>query len=244
MTKIEGALTLGEHLAQLGDPEGPARPSLGKRAIYGVLNAALWIFAAGLAWFWAATGFVADIKIAGIALGLGAIWVALVLWGRSRRAGTIGPKTHFLLADDTQAIMAGLRRVAKTAVIDGNNLYHFGLTEDLGAAVLRRVAGQLRIDGCRVICFFDANIFYSLIENGDYPHDQRHDKGRLCRLFDIDLNELYIVPSGVQADRYILSTLRHMPISFAVTNDRFRDYAKSYACVDLKGSDQAAKVPV
>jgi len=109
--------------------------------------------------------------------------------------------------------------------------------------VLRRIAGQLRTEGYRVICFFDANIFYTLIENGDYPHDQRHDKGRLCRLFDIDLNELYIVPSGVQADRYILSTLRHMPISFAVTNDRFRDYAKSYASV-MKGDQWRKAVSI
>ena len=28
-----------------------------------------------------------------------------------------------------------------------------------------------------------------------------------------------------------MSTLRHLPISFAVSNDQFRDYAKSYKSV-------------
>ena len=43
-----------------------------------------------------------------------------------------------------------------------------------------------------------------------------------------------MVPSGVQADKYVLSSLKHLPISFAVTNDQFRDYAKTYASV-MKG---------
>jgi hypothetical protein len=40
-----------------------------------------------------------------------------------------------------------------------------------------------------------------------------------------------VVPSRVQADEYILEALKHLPISFAVTNDQFRDYAKKYPTV-------------
>jgi hypothetical protein len=45
------------------------------------------------------------------------------------------------------------------------------------------------------------------------------------------VNEIYIVPGGVQADQYILDCLKYLPYSFAVTNDRFRDYASKYPSV-------------
>jgi hypothetical protein len=48
-------------------------------------------------------------------------------------------------------------------------------------------------------------------------------------------DEIYVVPSGVQADKYILDCLKHLPISFTVSNDQFRDYTKKYPTV-MKGN--------
>ena len=50
-------------------------------------------------------------------------------------------------------------------------------------------------------------------------------------IFGLKEDEIYVVPSGVQADKYILECLKYMPISFAVTNDRFREYANQYPTV-------------
>jgi hypothetical protein len=43
--------------------------------------------------------------------------------------------------------------------------------------------------------------------------------------------KFYVVPGGVQADQYILDSLKFLPVSFAITNDRFRDYADRYPSV-------------
>ena len=53
----------------------------------------------------------------------------------------------------------------------------------------------------------------------------------LERVFGLSEDEIYVVPSGVQADKFILECLRYVPISFAVTNDRYRDYTNEYAAV-------------
>jgi hypothetical protein len=50
-------------------------------------------------------------------------------------------------------------------------------------------------------------------------------------IFGLRRDEIYVVPKGVQADKYVLDSLKHLPISFAVTNDQFRDYAKKYPTV-------------
>ncbi|MEN8841572.1 MAG: hypothetical protein ABF288_10680 [Octadecabacter sp.] len=169
-------------------------------------------------------------------LGLIALW-AFIAW--------VGPRAHvqrksltvehFLLADDRHGFMGKLEVDAKTVLFDGSNLYHFGVDQGLGAQPVRLIAKQLRVEGYRIVCFFDANIFYTLIENGAYPVDQRHELRGLLDLFGLSADETYVVPSGVQADRYILSSLKHLPKSFAVSNDQFRDYAKVYGD-EMKGS--------
>lgn len=50
----------------------------------------------------------------------------------------------------------------------------------------------------------------------------------LRRVFDLKPNEIYVVPSGTQADKFVIESVKHLPISFAVTNDRFRDYQTQY----------------
>ena len=163
---------------------------------------------------------------------VGWVLVSLAL----RRAPAVATKVaaHPLLAHDQQGFMAGLIRSRKTAILDGSNLYHFGLNEDIGPKAIALIARHLRADGYRVVCFFDANIHYRLIENGDAPQGQRHSVKSLVACFGLQLEEVYVVPSKQQADRFILDTLKHLPLSFAVSNDRFRDYAKHYPTV-MKG---------
>ena len=167
-----------------------------------------------------------------------AVFVALVgLW----LLGIIGlqgvgdtyqrPDAHMLLANDRLGFMPNLRLDAKTAVIDGSNIYHFGHDNGYDAQPLGGLAHQLRAEGYRIVCFFDANIFYTLRNHGAFPDAQSHSATLLQDIFGLRADEIYVVPSGVQADLYVLETLRHLPISFAVTNDRYRDYAKKYRAV-------------
>jgi hypothetical protein len=143
-------------------------------------------------------------------------------------------KPHSLLANDRQGFMRGLRLDAKTAIFDGSNVYHFGNDHGLDAQPLGMLAHRLREEGYRIVCFFDANIYHRLHEHGAFAKGTRHSVEILTDVFGLAANEIYVVPSGIQADRYILNALKHLPISFAVTNDKFRDYAKQYPDV-MKG---------
>jgi hypothetical protein len=142
---------------------------------------------------------------------------------------------HSLLANDHYGFMRDLRLDAKTAIIDGSNIYHFGHDNELDAGPLGMIAHQLRHEGYRIVCFLDANIYYRLNEHGAFPSNQAHSVSMLTDIFGLKPDEIYVVPSGVQADLYILNSLKHLPISFAVTNDRFRDYAKKFPTV-MKGN--------
>jgi hypothetical protein len=138
-------------------------------------------------------------------------------------------KTHFLFTSDKQRFMRHLKLANKTAIFDGNNIYHFGLHNDLGVTALAHLIAELRADGFRIICFFDANIFFTLQENGDFAKGrERFSVYVLERIFGLKHRETYVVPSGQQADHFIVETLSHLPIAFAVTNDRFKDYASHY----------------
>lgn len=221
--------TLGDALAARQTASHlSARHGWAGRVVFGVLNTAIWVGFVSLILWWVLADFSAAPALGIGLIGLGLAWIALAYWRRPIRARTA---PHFLLSHDQHGFMGDLRLDAKSAIIDGNNIYHFGLGEDLGADALRLVAKQLRAEGFRVVCFFDANIFYTLIENGALSGDQRHSRSLLTKVFGLDASEIYVVPSGVQADKYIMSTLRHLPISFAVSNDQFRDYAKSYKSV-------------
>ncbi|MEX0970768.1 MAG: hypothetical protein WD046_10030 [Paracoccaceae bacterium] len=140
-------------------------------------------------------------------------------------------KSHFLLENDRQGFMRALRLDAKTAIFDGSNIYHFGRANGLDAQPLGELAYKLRTEGYRIVCFFDANIFYTLNEHGAFPSSDNHSAALLHDIFGLARDEIYVVPSGVQADKYVLETLKHLPISFAVTNDQYRDYAQEYASV-------------
>jgi hypothetical protein len=138
---------------------------------------------------------------------------------------------HALLANDRLGIMRDLRLDAKTAIFDGSNIYHLGHEHGFDARPLGEIVAQLRDQGYRIVCFFDANIFFTLSAHGAFPSYQAHSMALLEDIFGLERNEIYVVPSGVQADKYILESLKHLPISFAITNDQYRDYAKDYSSV-------------
>ncbi|WP_198671136.1 hypothetical protein [Oceanibium sediminis] len=140
-------------------------------------------------------------------------------------------KKHFLLKDDRQGFMDGLRLDEKTAILDGSNIYHFGRKNGLDAQPLGEVAHRLRSQGYRIVCFFDANIFFTLVEHGAIRGEERHSLEIIEDIFGLEEDEIYVVRSGVQADKYILECLQYLPVSFAVTNDKFRDYAIQYQAV-------------
>lgn len=142
-----------------------------------------------------------------------------------------GKKQHFLLANDRQGFMRDLQLDEKTAVFDGSNIYHLGRAHKLDAQPLGEIVYLLRLQGYRIVCFFDANIFHTLGEHGAFPTGKRHSLALLERIFGLQKDEIYIVPGGVQADKYILECLKFMPISFAVSNDKYRDYASQYPTV-------------
>ena len=165
--------------------------------------------------------------IAPVIILLTALLIILFLVSRVFRVN----KQHFLLINDRQGFMHGLRLDEKTAVIDGSNIYHLGRENGLDSQPLGEIAHLLRSRGYRIVCFFDANIFHILCEHGAFRRDERHSLAMLNDIFGLNEDEIYVVPSGVQADKFILECLKYMPISFAVTNDRFRDYASQYPTV-------------
>ena len=125
--------------------------------------------------------------------------------------------------------MKALRLSDKTAVFNDSNIYHFGLENGVTRNSLTALVKELRAEGFRVVCFFNATIYFTLIENGEFQKgSQRFSINILQRLFGLEATEIYVVPSGVQVDQFILETLSLLPISFAVTNDRFRDYEANY----------------
>ena len=228
-------ITLGDILA----PVEPKKPRFNfgawlRKTVYTLLNLSLLtaISALPLWWFLARPDMDRNIMLVLLAT-LIALW--LFVYRRQRATNATHPKTHSLLANDRQGFMRDLRLDAKTVIFDGSNIYHFGHDNGLDAQPLGEIVHQLRAEGYRIVCFFDANIYYPLAEHGAFPSDQRHSVTMLEDVFGLRRDEIYVVPSGVQADKYVLDSLKHLPISFAVTNDQYRDYAKKYPTV-MKGN--------
>ena len=156
-------------------------------------------------------------------LGLGAMGVSFIIltvWFFSRRQNE-----HILTAHDSQGFVGSLNLDEKTAVFDGSNIYHFGLDRKVGRMALGAMAAALRSEGYRIVCFFDANIYFTLRENGALTQNSRKFSPHMLQeIFELKPTEIYVVPSGNQADVYVIEAIKNLPKSFAVTNDRFRDY--------------------
>ena len=227
------SITLGERL-QSNIPHS-ARLSFLKRLQYGLLRIAqfgvLVMFIALLLWHILTQP---EIDILPILIALACL-IASWLFFRNRLQKVMNsPPIHSLLAHDRQGFMRDLKLDAKTAVFDGSNIYHFGHDNGVDAQPLGLLAQQLRIEGYRIVCFFDANIFYTLQGHGAFTTDTTHSLDVLTDIFGLYPHEIYIVPSGTDADLYVLNTLKHLPISFAITNDQYRDYSKRFGDV-MKG---------
>ncbi|MBT8412367.1 MAG: hypothetical protein KJP02_11300 [Octadecabacter sp.] len=229
---------LGEKL--MPTPPAASRPQSagrGKRAFYYLAHVTLVTGVTCLPLWW-----VISRPEPSVAFGIGPL-LLVMLWlfvtltkdTAARLRKPAKPPLHPLLKGDKQGFMRRLRLDAKTVIIDGSNIYHFGLSHDLGTKPIALVARQLRAEGYRVVCFFDANIFYRLEEHGIIAKGQRHLQSILESLFGLRSDEIYVVPSGTDADEYILMSLKHLPLSFALTNDQYRDYAKRFAAV-MKGN--------
>ncbi|MBV1865717.1 MAG: hypothetical protein KUG74_14950 [Rhodobacteraceae bacterium] len=151
-----------------------------------------------------------------------AILSAVMLLALNRRKTR---SDNLLLNFDRQGFMKHLRLADKTALFDGNNIYHFGIKNGIGTTALWALVNTLRSEGYRIVCFFDANIYFTLRENSELKDPrERFSVLVLKEIFDLKPDEIYVVPSGHQADAFIVETLSVLPISFVVTNDRFRDY--------------------
>ena len=70
----------------------------------------------------------------------------LVVWRRLHFASPLHStsisKGHTLLANDRNGFMSHLRLDAKTAIIDGSNIYHFGHDNDVGTDIIRLLANS------------------------------------------------------------------------------------------------------
>lgn len=164
-----------------------------------------------------------------ILYGFAAAGLATVILLAITKAVANRPNPHFLFLHDQAQFMGKLRLSEKTVLFDGNNIYHFGLEHGVGAVALKTLVHELRNEGYRIVCFFDANIFYTLLENQAFINNgQRFSFSILEGVFGLKRFEIYVVPSGQQADLFIIETLSHLPISFAVTNDWFKDYQPAY----------------
>jgi len=228
-------ITLGDILA----PVEPKKPRFNfgvwlRNTVYTLLNFSLQtaIPVLPLWWFLMRPDMDRDIMLV-LLVALIALWLFVYRWRRATKA--THPKAHPLLANDRQGFMRELRLDEKTVILDGSNIYHFGHDNGLDAQPLGEIAHQLRAEGYRIVCFFDANIYYTLNEHGAFLSDQQHSLALLEDIFGLSRDEIYVVPSGAQADKYVLDSLKHLPISFAVTNDQFRDYAENYPTV-MKGN--------
>jgi len=232
-------ITLGDKLA----PVEPKKPGFNfgawlRHMVYTVLNFSLLtvISVLPMRWFLMRPDMNGNIMLALLAMLITA-WLLVYrrLQATKPRKKAKDIKIYSLLANDRQGFMRDLRLDAKTAIIDGSNIYHFGHDNGLDAQPLGLIAHQLRTEGYRIVCFFDANIFYTLMEHGAFSKGQHHSLEMLVDIFGLRRDEIYVVPSGAQADKYVLDSLKHLPISFAVSNDKFRDYAKKYPTV-MKGN--------
>jgi hypothetical protein len=209
-------ITLGERLSQ---------GSVKRRVLFRALNFVLFAFLLVLLFLWCLRQSDMD-----LVLFSSLISALIVFWFFVDRS-IFRSSRHFLLVNDHQGFMRDLRLNEKTAVFDGSNIYHLGHDNKLDAQPLGEIAHLLRSQGYRIVCFFDANVFHTLSDHGAFPKNTRHSRALLKQIFGLNDDEIYVVPSGMQADIFILECLKHLPISFAVSNDKYRDYKSQYPTV-------------
>jgi hypothetical protein len=146
-----------------------------------------------------------------VALALALLLVGLWMW-RTLRHRPAKPATPYGAAMPENLIL-----------IDGSNVMHW---QDNTAqlAPLLQVIKDLKARGFAPGVVFDANASYELF--GKYLNEQE-----LSRMLSLPQDQLLVVPTGAQADPYIIANAIQYKTRI-VTNDRFRDWAKDYPQVD------------
>ena len=154
------------------------------------------------------------------------------------RRGAVHP-SHLQMTGKIRKAYRDIDPERLTVVIDGNNLYHFGADQCRQGAGIRHayqpllsLAAAFRDHEYSIVCFFDANIYHTIEDLGDMPANARHEEAILQRLFNLRSDEIFQVPSGVQADDHILEYVSRHPKAFILSNDRFRQYGNQYAFMD------------
>ena len=104
-------------------------------------------------------------------------------------------------------------------LIDGSNVMHWQDNTPSLLPLLQTI-DELRQRGFTPSVVFDANAGYKLM--GKYMH---HDD--LARLLTLPHDQVLVVPKGMPADPYLLTTARDLGASI-VSNDRYRDWAEEY----------------
>ncbi len=207
MQPSNSATTLGDVLRQQGK-----RPKL-----IPIFLGLLILVAGAAIWWWTK-----DLKMVASVFGGGAVGLGVV-WRHAK------PKLPLLLQHDQRGIIDGLVLSEKTILIDGNNIYHFGLDHKVGHKALKELAFELIADGFRIVCFFDASIYFTLRENGEFKKSREKFSIKIIqRIFGLNPDEIYVVPSGTQADDFIVEAASHMPKSVTISNDKFRDFKSRY----------------
>lgn len=147
-----------------------------------------------------------------------------------------GPRAARLLAGLAAAALLLLARLLRRprrppaprrhVVIDGSNVMHWGGgPPDLRP--VKAVIAELARQGCTPGVVFDANAGWKL--HGRWIGEQG-----FARLLSLPEERVMVVPKGTQADGWILRAARDLGARI-VTNDRYRDWARTYPEVTRPG---------
>jgi hypothetical protein len=177
------------------------------------------LIALGLAFY---SADYADLIMLAGPMALASIIVLVRKWLDRKQPGIDGDDK----SDDRARL--GPRRLFKRKhlVIDGSNVLHWNDNQpDIG--IVRQTVRQVKSAGFTPGVIFDANVGYKI--GGGYMDDPA-----LARLLDLPVDQVLVVPKGVQADQYILKAARDLGAGI-VTNDRYRDWAGEFPEVERPG---------
>jgi hypothetical protein len=203
-------------------------------AVFLILLSGLGILAAVVVPGWA------DLGLLAAAIGL----AALVLLGRALldRAELRRPPARRAVPDESAHLKSAPSRpvsrhrkakpesrapkAGKTVILDGSNVMYWR-DEQPRIETVQEVVRSLTGRGLSVGVMFDANAGYKLFDEYSDDHD-------LAKLLGLPAQDVLVVPSGVQADAYILQAARDLGARI-VSNDRFRDWAAEFPEVATPG---------
>ncbi|MES2435430.1 MAG: hypothetical protein V4586_16600 [Pseudomonadota bacterium] len=163
---------------------------------------------------------------------LASVWL-LLRAGLARGAADRGLEAHSIhrqiseLTDPPRrGVFAGKQSPPKYVVVDGSNVMHWKDNVPQIDSV-RAVVDKLTAAGYAPGVVFDANAGYKLM--GKYKHDHA-----LGKLLGLPQDRVTVVDKGMPADPVILASAKALGARI-VSNDRFRDWAKTHPEVHVPG---------